>query len=57
MRDEPCPYCDTWEYDDHEPGECLVGLDPSPGDDRRAYLRRLCNGYGAGAVCPDSAPD
>lgn len=34
----PRPNCDTWERDLHEPGECLLGS-PSPGDDRRAWLR------------------
>ena len=34
----PCPNCDTLDRDPHEWGECLLGS-PSPGDDRRAYLK------------------
>jgi hypothetical protein len=37
---DPCPICQD-DQDDHEPGDCLVGLDPSPGDDRRAYVKAL----------------
>jgi len=36
---EPCPYCDTWQDDDHEPGECMLWATGLPGADRRAYLR------------------
>ena len=35
---DPCPNCDAQDSDPHEPGECLLGS-PTPGDDRRAFLK------------------
>ena len=35
---EPCPHCDTWESDPHEPGECLLIFTGLPGALRRAWL-------------------
>lgn len=37
MNEQPCPYCDTWQDDEHEPGECLLIGTGQPGRDRRAY--------------------
>jgi len=34
--------------DDHDDGECLLGS-PSPGDDRRAWLKRKAPVEGTGA--------
>jgi hypothetical protein len=34
--------------DDHEPGECLLGS-PTPGDDRRALLKRNAPAKATGA--------